>query len=614
MQTRLSSMYLCTFIFSLINITDIKEKYKRKIKKLEFWRNENMLPQQLKLEIVRIFSLKRYIIFVALFGLIGIYFVYSGAREYKNFLDQKEFFITHEQDKMNLYASHGHYGDYGFRILYEPPPMSIFFNNSGVFENLYSTVDMTENLEVNRSSKGRSLLLKKGFFKDLAGMFFFFGSLFMVYMGMTSYISEKYFFKFGNVLIRLGILNSVSVILICAWYYFPKIFLLRFGTGEGEIFFYFVVYLLLFLGFFYGAGLLIRVLCRSKSVRCFCLLIFWLLSITIIPEMMNIFLQEKSQVLPAGDFLETGFVKNSKIEKEINTHFRQVIREYEILLLVYPTGFYNYLSGEVSGRGYNGYLDFVNYTLALRRKFIGNDKSLASLVKGHGNIFYARSFLPRSFPIALGLTLLYTIIFFIVSYVILKRRTRFPPGIKNPGYEFRKGNTYFVLCKNQQCKDDLFRYYQAEENAIGIDKASAEELRPGVGLAQMLTYFCKLSGVEEKKARENLHLLGVENLNTPGQPHRWRKEKTADEVIFKIYCAVTMAGEHKMVVVNDFLKGKSRELERQFLDLVNRLNQTGRIVLYLSCEIFLTSLPFEGSIKLDNHKSFRIDPQAVSLR
>jgi len=582
-----------------------------------------MLPQQLKLEIVRIFNLKRHIIFFALFALIGFYFVYSGVREYKNFLDQKEFFITHEQNKMNLYADYDHYGAYGFRVLYEASPMSIFFRSGSVFENLYAAADMTGNLDVNCSYKGRNLLLKKGFFKDLPGLFFFFGSLFMAYMGMTSYISEKYFFKFGNVIIRFGILNSLFVILICAWYYFPKIFHLRFGAGDGEIFFYFSLYLLCFLGFFYGAGLLIRVLCKSKAASFIYLLIFWLFSIIIIPEATLIFLQEKPQLLPAKDPLEIGGVKNLEIEKDINRQMRQVIAEYEILQLVYPTAFYNYLSGEVSGRGYKGYLEFVDYTLALRRKYIEhysnkrynpNDNSIASLVKDNGNIFYGGSFLPRSFPIALGLIVLYTITFFTVSYVVLKRRTGSIPGLKNPGYEFRKGNTYFILCKNDAFRENLFRYYQANKKAIGIDNAAAEELHPGVGLAQMLTYFCKVSGVDEKKARENMQLLGVENLTPPGRPHRWKKKETADEVIYKIYCAAAMAGEHEMVVVNDFLKGKSLVLERQFLDLVNRLNQVGRIVVYLSNEIFLTSLPFEGSIKIDDYKSFRIDPQAVSLR
>jgi hypothetical protein len=622
-----------------------------------------MLFQQLKFEWDRIFSLKGGVIFFVFFGFIGVFFVYSGARDYKNFLNQKEFFLAHEQDKMNLYASHGHYGACGFRVLLEPSPLSIFFNNSSVFENLYSFVDMTENLDINRSSKGRNPLLKKGYFKDLAGMFFFFGSLFMVYMGMTSYKSEKYFFKFGNVIIRLGILNSVFVILICVWYNFPKVFQLRFGAGDREVFSYFVIYLLFFLGFFYGAGLLIRVLWRSKQVSNIYVFIFWLFSVTIIPEAMNIYLQKKPQLLSANeksnitkleevvnfeqelqkaavgikttekrneiyremvkDFLETGSVKNSKIEKAINRHIQQVVREHEILMLAYPTCFYSYMSGEVSGQGYNGYLGFVNYTLALRHNFIeyylkkrydSNDKSIESIVKADEKIFPAHSFLPWSFPIAAGIILLYTIILFTVSYVVLKRRIDFMPELKKPGYEFREGNTYFVLCKNHQYRDKLFRFYQADENSIGIDKVNVEELDPGVGLAQMFTYFCKLSGVDEKKAMENLHLLGVENIKAPGRPRPWKREKTANDMILKIYCAVTMAGTHKIFVVNDFLKGKSRGLERQFLELVNRLNQANKIIVYLSSEIFLTSSPFEGSIKIENYKSFRIDPQAVSLR
>jgi len=622
-----------------------------------------MLFQQLKLEKNRIFCFKRNIIFFTLFGFIGIFFVHSGLQGYKNFLNQKEFFITHEQDKLDLYALHDHYGPYGFRVLYEPSPLSVFFNNSTVFENLCAAVDVTENLDVNRSYKGRNLLRKKGFFKDPAGIFFYFGSLFMVYMGMTSYRSEKYFFKFENVIIRLGILNSVFVLLIYVWYNFPKFFKLKFETGDGEAFFYFVIYLLLFLSFFYGAGLLIRVLCKSKPSGYMYVFIFWFLSVAVIPEAMTIYLQKKSQLLPANEnynitkleevvnferefqkaamgiknpekrdeiyrgmvenFLKTGFVKNSKIEKDINRHIQQVVREYEILLLAYPTGFYNYLSGELSGQGYNGYLGLVNHTLALRRNFIKyylqnryspSDKSIVSFFKEDENIFSAHSFLPHSFPIAIGLILMFTIILFSVSYVVLKRRIGFMPEIKKPGYDFRKGNTYFVLCKNDRYRDDLFRCYQAEQNTIGIDKVNAEELDPGVGLAQMITYFCKLSGVDEKKARENLHLLGVGDIKAMAPRQRWKKEKAANESIYKIYCAVTMAGTHKIIVVNDFLKEKSRELERQFLNLVTRLNQDGKIVVYLSSEIFLTSLPFEGSIKIDNYKSFRIDPQAVSLR
>ncbi|UCH92731.1 MAG: ABC transporter permease [Candidatus Aminicenantes bacterium] len=624
-----------------------------------------MLLQQLKLECRRIFGDKRNIIFFVIFIAIGIFFVYSGGVAYKNFLKEKEFFITHETNKVSLYVTYSHYGDYGFRVLCEASPLSIFFYNSVVFENLYSNIDMTEILDVNRSYKGRNLLLKKGFFKDLAGIFFLFGSLFMVYMGMTSYKSEKYFFRFGNIIIRLGILNMLFMLVLFILYHFPKIFHFHFSVHQGKIFFYFALYILLFLDFFYGAGLFIRVLSRKKQATTIYVFIFWFLSIAIIPEAMNIFLQKKSHLLPANeehnitkleevmnferkvqkaiagvnslkrrneicqemakDFLDTGYIKNSEIEKAINRHIQKVVREYEKALLIYPTSFYNYLSGEISAKGYHGYLGLVKYTLTLRHHFIkyylkkryeSKDKTIVSFIKNDENIYYTTSYLPQSFPIASGLTFLYTIIIFTVSYVVLKRRIGRMPKIEKPMYQFRKGNTYFVLCKNNRYRDNLFRCYQADANTVGIDNVKAEEVDPGVGLAQILTYFCKFSGVDEKKAMENLRLLGVEDIKAKTRRSRKQKEEEEipDEVILKIYCAVTTAGTHEIVVVKDFLKGKSREMERLFLNLITRLNAAAKIVVYLSSEIFLTSLPFEGNIKIENYKSFKIDPQAVSLR
>jgi hypothetical protein len=166
------------------------------------------------------------------------------------------------------------------------------------------------------------------------------------------------------------------------------------------------------------------------------------------------------------------------------------------------------------------------------------------------------------------------------------------------------------LCKNDQFKNDLFTYYQAGKNTICIDNVNIDDIDTCVGLTHMLGYFCKITGVEEEDALKNLRMLGVDDPKN----REWNKEKLPEGIVQKMYCAISMAGSQQMIVVKDFLKGKSRELERQFLNLVSRLNNSGKIVVYLSTEIFLTSLPFEGDIKINDYKSFKIDPQAVSLR
>ncbi|NIM18020.1 MAG: hypothetical protein GTO45_38995 [Candidatus Aminicenantes bacterium] len=618
-----------------------------------------LIGAKLKHEVAKIFRFWGNVIFLLIFTLVGIFFVYSGIVEYKNFQKEKALFITHEKNKVDLYVTYSQYGDYGFRVLYEPSPLSLFFNNSSVFENLYSNVDMTEILKVNTSYKGRNLLQKKGFFKDLAGLFFLFGSLFMVYMGMASLKSEKIFFKFGNLILRLVILDIFFLGLVSALQRLPKLFALQFAPEESKILLYFVLFLLCFLSFFYAAGLFIRMVSRKKQRAYIYIFIFWFVSVSVIPECMTIFLHNKSQLLQANEkynimkleevmnfekevqkaivgiktlgernkiyqkmvkhFLDTGYRKNTKIEEEINNNIEKVMREYESVMQLYPTSFYNFSCGELSSKGYSGYIDLVSYTLKLRHEFIqyylkkryeSNDKKIIPFVKGEENIFKASSRLPGSFFVGGGLTLALTIFLFLASYLVFLRRSNRIPTAKKPQYKFRKGNTYFVLCKNDQFKNDLFTYYKAEKDTICIDNVNADDIDTGVGLTHMLSYFCKITGVGEEAALKNLRMLGIDDPKN----RKWNKEKLPEEIVQKMYCAISMAGDQQMIVVKDFLKGKSRELERQFLNLVSRLNNSGKIVVYLSTEIFLTSLPFEGDIKINSYKSFKIDPQAVSLR
>jgi hypothetical protein len=618
-----------------------------------------LIGAKLKHEVIKIFRPRRNVIFLILFALVAVFFVYSGIVEYKDFQKEKALFITHEKNKVDLYVTYSQYGDYGFRVLYEPSPLCLFFNNSSVFENLYSNVDLTEILKVNTSYKGRNLLQKKGFFKDLAGLFFLFGSLFMVYMGMASLKSGKVFFKFGNLILRLVILVIVFLGVVSVLQRLPKLFALQFSPGESKIFPYFVLFLLCFLSFFYAAGLFIRMVSRKSQRVYIYIFIFWFFSVSVVPECMTIFLHNKSQLLEANakynimkleevmnfekkvqkaivgiktlgernkiyqkmvkHFLDHGYRKNTKIEEGINNNIKRVMREYESVMQLYPTSFFNFFCGELSSKGYGGYIDLVNYTLKLRHEFIqyylkkryeSNDKNIIPFVKGEENIFRASSRVPRSFFVGAGLTLALTIILFLASYFVFIRRSRRVPPVKKPRYKFRKGDTYFLLCKNEQFKNDLFASYQAEKDTICIDNVNADEIDTGVGLTHMISYFCKITGVEKEAALKNLRMLAM------GDPYnrKWNKEKLPAEIVQKMYCAISMAGDREMIVVKDFLKGKSRELERLFLNLVNRLNNSGKIVVYLSTEMFLTLLPFEKDIKISSYKSFKIDPQAVSLR
>jgi len=618
-----------------------------------------MSGEKIKHEWNRIVKVKGIVVFFFLFGFVGIFFVYTGITDYQKFQLDKKFFIDHENKKVNYYTNYTQYGGYGFRVLYDPPPISIFFSNSSVFQNLYSNIDMSEILKITSSYKGKDLFLKRGLFKDIAGIFFILGSLFMLYMGMASYKIEKCLFRYGSLLIRLAILDLFFVFLLAIVFFSPRVLNLHLSAAEAKIFLLYTCYVLLYLNFFYSAGVFLRVVVRKKPHLYFCVFVFWFFSIAILPEIMTVLMQKKANFFQANEkydniklkelmkfeqevkkktarveseekkksisremvtkFLSTGYEKNSKIEDEINRNVEKILNDYEDMMRIYPATFFTYLSGEISGKGYNGYLSLARYTLALRHNFIkyylvkrygSNDSKVVTYVKKKENVFIASSHLPRSFFIGGLLTAFYAFSLLTLSYFILKKRNRVKINFEVPKYNFSEGNTYFILCQDEHYMEGLFAYYRLCDNTICIENLGDGEIDMEVGSRPLLNYYCKSLKVDPARASEYLDILGVEN---PFSRER-DKEKFSADYAQKIYLAVSTAGLHQTVVFKNFIKGKSREMERHFLDIVTHLNKSRKIVLYLSTEIFVTSLSFEREIQIDICQSFKIDPQAVSMR
>ncbi|MCU0288920.1 MAG: hypothetical protein MUF15_21310 [Acidobacteria bacterium] len=91
-----------------------------------------------------------------LFSLLCFYFVQTGIGIYKSIIENKEKFQDIEQLKVKQYISYSQYGSYGFRVLFIPSPLSIFFVNSSVISELTANVDSGERLNIYNSFKDHS--------------------------------------------------------------------------------------------------------------------------------------------------------------------------------------------------------------------------------------------------------------------------------------------------------------------------------------------------------------------------------------------------------------------------------------------------------------------------
>jgi hypothetical protein len=127
----------------------------------------------------------------------------------------------------------------------------------------------------------------------------------------------------------------------------------------------------------------------------------------------------------AGQFINSSYLLNMGRETKYLREVGKVISGHEWQSALFPTTFYYFLSGEASGKGYYGYLDFMDYIMKLRNRFIqfyiqkryeDNYAVVESFVKGDENVFHAHSQLPGTYWFGFLTTLFYAAAFFVLTF------------------------------------------------------------------------------------------------------------------------------------------------------------------------------------------------------
>jgi hypothetical protein len=435
----------------------------------------------LRYEFLRIFRDKKVILFIVFLLILSLYYISIGISEYMGFLNKKENFIAYEKQKVKQYTNYIQYGGYGFRVLYELSPVTVFFTNSTVFKDIESNVDTLEILKIYHSFKGKNLFTQKERFKDFSGIVFLFGSLFMIYMGAGMIESKNYmrfvlkqmglkkvFFK--TLFSRLFWLNMIFVLLFEVVYFFTLIRDIRLHVFSIPFLLPFLLYVLLFLNFFFFIGSLMKILSKFGMITYMWIFLFWVVSIFLIPEINRVYLFNESQKLPTNekinieklktlmDFEKKGvevllkkqyssteiqtinmklakeykkneFMLNVSREMVLRKGLRNLINYYEKTSLLYPSLYYSFVSHEISGQGFYGYMDFYDYVMKLRTEFleyyiqkvyIKRSQKIEPFVKHNENIFIAKNHLPETYLYGILIIMCYCIILIGISYFRLR--------------------------------------------------------------------------------------------------------------------------------------------------------------------------------------------------
>lgn len=431
---------------------------------------------------------KKFIGLFLFFSILSLYFVQIGFSNYKNIIENKAEFQDIESLKVKQYINYNQYGTYGFRVLFIPSPLSIYFVNSSTISGLTANVDSGERLNIYNSFKeGRTLFADKGGgFKDFSGIMFLLGSLLILYLGYESFIHRDYLrFIYGFVNYKKLFFSTVLsrvFILVFLFLFNAGISLIllemkgvRFLEGEYTHFFLYLLILVLLLVFFFALGTIAGSF-KSRFVGFVMVIISWFVLVFLFPGIVNTITSRKADNILSNyklelqklkslmdfereslekygdttkdnigavrksveDFLEKGFPKIHAFEERLRDEMEENIRSFEFLSSFFPSTLYLSAGNEISSKGYENFILFFNYIRELKKKFLRFyldhryyldgmlDKSIKvePFIKGNENLFSAKSMTPRGFGMAIVLTVMYIVGLFVISYYRFRQLLR----------------------------------------------------------------------------------------------------------------------------------------------------------------------------------------------
>lgn len=580
----------------------------------------------------RVFSNRINIAFMILFLLVTLIFVQIGTNDYKELIKSRSEFLSFEKEKVSRYLTYDQYGGFGFYILFEPSPMIIFFDTHKILKSLKGNIDTLETMKIIDIYKGRSLFFEYQA-NSFSGILFLFGSLYMAGMGLTLFKNMEFIKKWvGNK--KIPIFIATRLILLLGYFlvvHFINILLVEFNgihlsNYDLKNFLLFFLYATLFLSLFFAAGILIALLFKSKKV--YAMFVFWFFLILCLPIINSTIISNDSNAIPNLDSLditkievlmeaekridqqvqafkdktkdtstiwkpyaikywEETSLENTKREMEFHKEVTKVFKKIKNRSAIFPSLFFNYLSSELSSKGYDGYDNFFVYIHKIRASFLkfyvnkrykSNEKKIESFIKADENIYKAESKLPGNYWQGLALTALYSFILFLGSLLVIRRRLNVKlETVAPPERRLNEGEMYFGFCELPAYMDKLFNYYQLQPNTTCIDMIDGDDIDPGMRLDKTVDYYCQLKGTNPDCAREWLEHFGLTDL---------KKAKRTAENLRKLYIAVCISSYDQLIVFKDVIKDENRSFEKGFLYIISQELKNDRTILYLGTEVF----------------------------
>ncbi len=424
--------------------------------------------------------LRMNVIAVLLILAVALGFIQYGVLEYKKSLEQKASFQSVETDLVDTYATYRHYASYGFRVMFLPAPMSIFFTNSTVLKDMTANIFPGHRLHIYQSLKGRTTFgVNKYLFADYSGIFLFFGGLIALLYGYMAFSPTEYLRFLASItgkkklFISIFLARAIMLALFTLLFLALAVLLITInGVAVGID-----RHLLLFFIEMYGVSLLFLALgsvfgsCKSLFVGLAGSIASWFLFLFIVPFLIGIIIAAKSDFIKPENQLEieklkllmdfekrsneeagildinqkpadidrelvqsyykNEFQKIQALEDELKAQMKTHTKLYYRLSSFFPTTGYLAFTNEISSKGYEALYAFYQSVKQTKEAFFkeymkqvyfsSQPPKVEPFLKGDDNVFTGKPALPEYLLQGIIITMLWIAGFAMLAYYRFKK-------------------------------------------------------------------------------------------------------------------------------------------------------------------------------------------------
>lgn len=588
--------------------------------------------------------------------LISLYLVIIGINEIGEFQKAKQVFITYEKLKVKTFVNYEQYGGFGFKILMDVSPLSIFFDSGDTMRMTKANIDTSEVIDVLSSKRGKGKL--KDFFRP-----FPFSSFFLVTTGILFFfsgalipgkralkLSRKFLSIVSAAINRFLVIECLCLLLQLILFAVILVAGISFNVNEINVLFDFGLYLISFHAVAFFAGGFIRVITLQKKLKTLIVGVFVVLAATLITPGLNMYLYNKILRLEpieevfykklqtlmdlerkvnktiqennnisyekkleifkkaAADFISTGLKENEKTEMIYLDKMKGLTNLNERISLFWPVSYGLLLTRELSLEGDRQHFNFMNYSLQtkldftlfyVKKRFYTSENQVESFIKNNENVFSFKPIILESLLSAVLLNVIYCSVILIATLALLKHKLSQNNGeLSLLEWTPRQSMFFFKLCDNQVSRDSIFKYFESLNQYACLDIDNEDLLEfAGMKIGDIIEYYT----LDKAPVLKILNMFEITDLNAA----------LDKSTVKRIYAAIILSGTQESIVVNDFCKNVDSVFYGQIQGVLDFLLNGGKSILYLSSDMF-TGLNRREAFT--NSDIATVDITSISLR